>query len=67
MFAKMTSFQTVFGTNGADTRAGSALSEFFSLGYGNDTVLFGPGSGIDTMNVVSTSTHSDRVLLGAGS
>jgi len=44
---RLTSFADHFGTSGADLLSGTGLGDFFFPGNGNDTILFGLGSGYD--------------------
>ncbi len=75
MFAKLPSSQMpfVFGTSGADTLTGTGLAERFSPGAGNDTILFGRGSGADQVvdfrfqaAASGQPQQTDRIQLGSG-
>jgi Ca2+-binding RTX toxin-like protein len=63
-------FADAFGTSGADTMAGSALADAFFPGGGNDTILFGPGSGFDRVGgfgqVAGEFQGLDVVRVGGG-
>lgn len=68
--ASFNQFVSIFGGSGADTLSGTGLAESFSPGGGNDTILFGRGSGFDQVSgfgqVVGQQFGLDRIQLGAG-
>jgi len=55
---RITDFASRFGTSGADLLSGTDLGDFFFPGNGNDTILFGPGSGYDRVSGFGQSTGS---------
>ena len=57
----------IFGTDGDDNLAGTNVSDRFSGGPGNDTYLFGRGSGQDQIEDSDiTAGNSDTLRIGTG-
>ena len=57
----------ISGTDGSDTLAGTNVNDRFTGGPGNDTYLFGLGSGQDQIEDSDiTAGNSDTLLIGAG-